>query len=122
MSGRKKVGQTRQEGANFDVLEPEEGVPELFVDGNVGTALSAGVVKVDFFVITGSVEEDGTQIEQRLLKHRLVMSTVAWIEFCANSMAIMRSQKDELLQLIDEGRAKIAHALGETQEKPDGDG
>lgn len=120
MSGRKKVGQIRQEGANFDILEPEEGVPELYVDGSVGIAMSAGVVKLDLFVTAGSVEKDGAQIDQRLLKYRLVMPIVAWVEFCANSMVSMRSQKNELLQIIDEGRVKIAHALGEPQDEPNG--
>jgi hypothetical protein len=120
MNGRKKVREIRQEGTNCDILEPEEGIPELFVDGSVGIAMSAGVVKVDLFVSAGSVEEDGVQIDQRLLKYRLAMPMVAWVEFCANSMASMRSQKEELLQVIDEGRAKVAHALGEPQDKPNG--
>lgn len=119
MSGPKKVREIRQEGANIDVWEPEDGVSEIYVDGSMGISYSAGVVKVDFYITTGAAEENGVQIEQRLLKHHLVVPTAAWIEICTKWMAGMQSQKDTLLQLIDESRASIADALGEPQ-KSDG--
>lgn len=119
MSGPKKVRENRKKGANFDVLEPEEGIPEVYVDGVIGTNLGLGMSKIDFYTVTDFVEKDGAQIEQRLLKYRVVMPAAAWIQTCANFIAAMRLQKDEVLQGIDEVKARIESALDESN-KTDG--
>lgn len=116
MSSPKKVRENRKEGANFDVSEPEDGVLEVYVDGVASTSLAIGMSKIDFYTVTGFVEKDGAQIEQRLVKYRVVMPAAAWIQSCANFVASMRLQKEGVLQGIDEAKAKIESALGEPQE------
>lgn len=122
MSGPKKVRENRKEGANFDMLEPEEGIPEVYLDGIASTSLSVGMSKIDFYTVTGFVEKDGAQIEQRLSRYRVVMPAAAWIEFCANFTASMRSQKEEVLQGIDEAKARIENALGEAKKTDEDEG
>lgn len=122
MSGPKKVRENRKEGADFDVLEPEEGISEVYVDGIASTSLAVGMSKIDFYTVTGFVEKDGAQIEQRLLKYRVVMPAAAWIGSCANFVASMRSQKEEVLQGIDEAKARIESALGESKNTDGGEG
>ena len=115
MSGPRKVRENRNEGANFDVLEPEGGIPEVYVDGVAATSLAVGMAKIDFSTVTGFTEKDGAQIEQRLLKYRIVMPAANWIQSCANFLERLRSQKEGVLQGIDEAKAKIESALGESK-------
>ncbi len=105
------VRKEREPDANFDVLETQAGPDEVYVDGSVGTNLSASVVKIDFFTLTGVKSEGEVSVEQRLVKLRLVMPTAVFFEFCVKSLTGFKEKKFLVQQGLDRYREGIMKHL-----------
>ena len=112
MDDKKPIRQSRVPGQIFDLYGAEDEVPEVYVDGFIGTYLSPSVAKINFFIAVGSDEdEQGVPIEKRVLKLRLVLPTSAWIETCAKTLTSIAEQKGTLLTSFDQNKESVLKYL-----------
>lgn len=96
MTEKSLVRSERGPEGNYDLLEPEAGVPEIYVDGFVGISFSVSTIKLDLYSSTGIEHIEGKQIDRRELKLRLVMPTGNFLELCKKSLQTMPSNKESI--------------------------
>ena len=100
MTKRLVIHSERGPDLEYDVLEAEDGTPEIYVDGFTGLTLSISTVKLDLYSLTGLATENDKKIEQRLLKLRLVLPTVNFLDLCKKSLESMRGSEEEINKSI----------------------
>ena len=101
MADRIKVRSERKAGQNFDLLESEGGVDDVYVDGFAGITFSVTTVKVEMYSFLSVKVEDDTPIEQRELKFRLVMPTNNWLDMCAKALQSMHTNETKVREAIN---------------------
>ena len=67
MAGPRKVASTREPGRAFDILEPEAGVPDVYVDEFAGIIFSSSVAKVGLYLSATPVQENDVTVERQLV-------------------------------------------------------
>lgn len=113
MAERRVVGKERAPAANYDILESEAGPDEVYVDGYVGQAITPSVIKTGFYSVIGVENEDDVLVEQRLVKIRVVMPTVNFMEMCANTLRTLATRGADVEGMLDQHRSQISKILSE---------
>lgn len=101
MAKRSVIQSERGPDLEYDVLEAEEGTPEIYVDGFTGLTFSVSTVRLDLYSVIGFTTEDDKKIEQRLLKLRLVLPTVNFLDLCKKSLESMRGNKEAISKSLE---------------------
>lgn len=114
MADRIKVRSERRAGQNFDLLESEGGVDDVYVDGFAGITFSLTTVKVEMYSYLSVKVEDDTPIEQRELKFRLVMPTNNWLDMCAKALQSMHTNETKVREAINRYTEKLQSYLPPT--------
>ncbi len=101
MTKRSVIQSERGPDLEYDVLEAEDGTPEIYVDGFTGLTFSVSTVRLDLYSVIGFTTEDDKRIEQRLLKLRLVLPTVNFLDLCKKSLVSMRGNEEAISKSIE---------------------
>jgi hypothetical protein len=108
MAGPRKVASTREPGRAFDILEPEAGVSDVYVDGFAGMTFSSSVTKVGLYLSVTPVQDNDVTVEQRIINIRLTMPTVNFVEMCISALKSMNANRTLIEQALAEQNSKIA--------------
>ena len=120
MAKRSVIQSERGPDSDYDVLEAEEGTPEIYVDGFSGLTFSVSTVRLDLYSVIGFTTEDDKKIEKRLLKVRLVLPTVNFLELCKKSLESMRGNEEAISKSIESlGDQFRKHMMTATAEPSD---
>ena len=120
MAKRSVIQSERGPDLDYDVLEAEEGTPEIYVDGFTGLTLSVSTVRLDLYSVIGFTTEDDKRIEQRLLKLRLILPTVNFLDLCKKSLESMRGNEEAITKSIESlGDQFRKHMMTATAEPSD---
>jgi hypothetical protein len=106
------VRSSREPNYTFDLFEPEEGIEELYVDGSVGMRFSPSNVKVDFYSLLDVRQENGTNVEERLVRIRLILPMDSWLEICENTLSAIRRDTGVISGALDQYTDKVMRIVG----------
>ena len=106
--GLRLVRSERLQHRSYDLLESEDGAPDIYVDGFGGQALSNAVSRIELFVIRDPKMEGDTLVEQRIIKHRLIMPTAVYVEMCAKTLGTFRKNEELIDNMAKDFREKVS--------------
>ena len=115
MAGPRKVASTREPGRAFDILEPEAGVSDVYVDGFAGMTFSSSVTKVGLYLSVTPVQDNDVTVEQQIINIQLTMPTVNFVEMCISALKSMNANRTLIEQALAEQNSKIASWLNVIQ-------
>ncbi|MEN8214976.1 MAG: hypothetical protein ABFS56_01070 [Pseudomonadota bacterium] len=113
MGDKEKIYESRDPGQMFDLYEPTSELTELYIDGVGQIMLGTTISKVSFYSVSGFKSEDDKQIEQRDVKHRIILPTKALLDFCLNTLMKLKGSAHQLEAGLDNDKNQIYHILGQ---------
>lgn len=111
--GKVLIAQSREAPDHlYDIYESTAGITEIYADGQINLMVGTSTSKISFYTTTGLQDSDKGPIERREIVARMVIPTVALVEFCTLFLKGLASNERKFTEALDTERAKILSRLG----------